>query len=132
MKPVLTALVLIALTAAAAEAMARSARGGGGPRGGGVPRIDVAPSCRAASSSGGGLVQSYDSCLRSEDAARQTLVKQWSGFPPADRASCYTLTTTGTPGTYTELITCLEMKRDVRTLPAADNTAALAGRRRRR
>ena len=55
--------------------------------------------------------------MNSEHAAREILVKQWNSFLAADRGSCYRLTTTGTPGTYTELLTCLEMKRDARKLP---------------
>jgi hypothetical protein len=84
---------------------------------GGVPRIDVGPSCRAAAvvgrSSG---AQDVESCRRSEAAARESLVSQWSSFPAADRTGCYKLTTTGTPGTYSELLTCLEMRRDARNL----------------
>ncbi len=52
--------------------------------------------------------------------ARDILVKEWNNFLPADRTSCYRLTTTGTPGTYTELLTCLEMRRDARALPTVD------------
>jgi hypothetical protein len=62
----------------------------------GVPTIDVGPSCRA--SAAGILKQDIEACRRSEDAARETLVKQWSSFPAGDRANCYRLTTTGTPG----------------------------------
>ena len=69
------------------------------------------------------MQQDYDSCRKSEDSAREALVQQWSTFLPADRGSCFRLTTTGTPGTYTELLTCLEMKRDARKLP--DTTIGL-------
>jgi hypothetical protein len=86
----------------------------------GVPTIDITPSCKAAAKGSAGLQQDYESCRNSEQAAREALVKQWSSFLAADRGSCYRLTTTGTPGTYTELLTCLEMKRDARKLP--DNT----------
>ena len=82
---------------------------------GGVPAIDVGPSCRAAAA-GNKNAQDGESCRRSEMAARESLVNQWSSFPAADRTGCYKLTTTGTPGTYTELLTCLEMRRDARNL----------------
>lgn len=88
----------------------------------GVPKIDVAPSCKAAASGYAGLSQEFESCLRSEESAREILVKGWNGFLAADRNSCYRLTRTGTPGTYTELLTCLEMRRDARALPSADET----------
>lgn len=90
----------------------------------GLPTIDVGPSCRAAAKvSTAGMQQDYESCMNSEQAARDVLARQWSTFLAADRGSCFRLTTTGTPGTYTELLTCLEMKRDARKLP--DNTTAI-------
>jgi hypothetical protein len=73
------------------------------------------------------LTQDFDSCRRSEEAARDVLVKEWSTFSAADRGSCHRLTTIGTPGTYTELLTCLEMKRDARKLP--DTTTVGSGMR---
>jgi hypothetical protein len=83
----------------------------------GVPKINVAPSCKAAAAGYAGLTQEFESCVRSEESAREILVKGWNSFSAADRDSCYRLTTTGTPGTYTELLTCLEMRRDARALP---------------
>ena len=82
----------------------------------GVPTIDIGPSCRASAAGSAGLIQDFDNCRKSEEAAREILLKQWNSFPAADRGSCYQLTTTGTPGTYTELLTCLEMRRDARGL----------------
>jgi hypothetical protein len=93
----------------------------------GVPTIDVGPSCKAAAKGSVGMQQDYDSCLKSEQSARESLVQQWSTFIAADRGSCYRLTTTGTPGTYTEFLTCLEMKRDARKLP--DTTIGLGSGR---
>ena len=86
----------------------------------GVPKINVVPSCKAAASGYAGLSQEFESCLRSEESAREILAKEWNSFLAADRDSCRRLTTTGTPGTYTELLTCLEMRRDARALPTAD------------
>ena len=83
----------------------------------GVPKIDVAPTCRSAAQGSLGMQQDFESCQKSEQGARDVLVQQWASFLAADRGSCYRLTTTGTPGTYTELLTCLEMKRDARKLP---------------
>ena len=83
----------------------------------GVPTINIVPSCKAAAAGYAGIAQEFESCRRSEEAAREILVKEWNGFAAADRTSCYRLTTTGTPGTYTELLTCLEMRRDARALP---------------
>jgi hypothetical protein len=111
MKSLLTVLLFIAsATVAAAQ---------------GVPTIDIGPTCRAAAKGSAGVNQDYDSCRKSEDAARDILVQQWNSYLAADRGSCYRLTTTGTPGTYTELLTCLEMKRDARKLPNDAGTVGL-------
>jgi hypothetical protein len=82
----------------------------------GVPAIDFGPSCRLSAAGKVGLVQTEDNCRKSEEAARDLLIKEWGTFAAGDRIACYRLTTTGTPGTYTELLTCLEMKRDARLL----------------
>jgi hypothetical protein len=97
----------------------------------GVPRINIVPSCKAAAATYVGLPQEFESCRRSEEAAREILVKQWNTFLPGDRTSCHRLTTTGTPGTYTELLTCLEMRRDARALPTAEERRKDAARPRR-
>jgi hypothetical protein len=110
MKSVLAALLLASTGIAVAQ---------------GVPTINIDPSCRAAAKGSAGMQQDYEACRQSENAAREILVKQWSSFLAADRGSCYRLTTTGTPGTYTELLTCLEMKRDARKLPYDDSTVGL-------
>ena len=86
----------------------------------GVPKIDFLPSCRAAAKGSSGFGQTIDSCRSSEEAAREVLLKQWKSFRAGDRDSCYRLTTTGTPGTYTELLTCLEMRRDARALTKSE------------
>jgi hypothetical protein len=82
-----------------------------------VPRLDINASCRAALKAAVGLQQDLNACLSSENAARDQLAKGWSKYPAADRNACLSLTRTGTTGTYTELLTCIEMKRDARQLP---------------
>jgi hypothetical protein len=53
--------------------------------------------------------------MRSESDWRTTLAQEWSGFPAADRSSCLSLSHTGgVGGTYSELLTCLELSRNVR------------------
>src|SRR5215468_118334 len=83
-----------------------------------VPKLNVTPSCRASADGILGVKQDIDSCLQSENDARNQLAKEWNTFAAADRDSCTRLTTLGgTGGTYTELITCLEMKRESSKLP---------------
>jgi hypothetical protein len=88
-----------------------------------VPKLNVTPSCRASADGILGVKQDIDSCLQSENSARDQLAQQWSTFAAPDRDSCTRLTTLGgTGGTYTELITCLEMKREAAKLPKVDST----------
>jgi len=82
-----------------------------------VPTIDVAPGCRAAAAASPGLNQDVGACLKSENNAREQLVQQWSKFPAADRTNCLMLTKIGSNGTYTDLLTCLQIQRDARSLP---------------
>jgi hypothetical protein len=94
-----------------------------------VPKLNFMPSCRQAAEGILGVKGSVDACVRSETEARDQAAKQWSEFSAADRASCTRLTTLGgTGGTYTELLTCLEMKRDAARLPKTDDTVGRVAR----
>jgi hypothetical protein len=55
--------------------------------------------------------ETLERCLETEQRTREQLNKNWSTFPAADRINCVK-TQTFEP-TYTELATCLEMKRDI-------------------
>ena len=79
-----------------------------------VPSWDLTASCRAAGSAGYSQTpdERVKSCLASEQRTREQLNKDWSTFPAADRIGCVK-SLTFSP-TYTELLTCLEMRRDVR------------------
>jgi hypothetical protein len=83
----------------------------------GVPNINVQPSCQAEADGIIGLKQDIDTCLKIESNVRDQLVERWNDFAAADRVSCGHLTTMSGGGTYTELLTCLEMKRDAAKLP---------------
>jgi hypothetical protein len=78
-----------------------------------VPTLDVGPSCRGAAAAGY-INPSRDrvkTCLDSEQHTRDDLAKNWTMFPATDRADCIA-SIIGFEPTYTELATCLEMKRD--------------------
>jgi hypothetical protein len=81
-----------------------------------VQSWDLTASCRAAASAGYSEKPSerVTSCLASEQRTREQLTKNWSTFPAADRIGCVKSLTF--PPTYTELVTCLEMRRDVKNL----------------
>src|SRR5262249_19860546 len=80
----------------------------------GVPSWDLTKSCRAAASIAHGQTSSdrLETCLASEQRTREELDKNWSTFPAADRIACVK-SLTFSP-TYTELATCLEMRRDLK------------------
>jgi hypothetical protein len=87
-----------------------------------VPVLNVQPSCKAAADGIIGLKQDVDTCLKSEQNIHTQLTQQWSEFAAEDRTSCTRLTSMSGGGTYTELLTCLEMKRDARKLPKETGT----------
>jgi hypothetical protein len=82
-----------------------------------VPTYDVRKSCKAD-------VQAYStagtaaSCLADEQNARVTLVSQWTQFAPDSRTRCMQLVGDAAgPQSYVELLTCLQMAKDVKGLP---------------
>jgi hypothetical protein len=93
-----------------------------------VPQFNVEPGCRAAAARA--TTPDYAAvCMRKEQDARRTLMQSWSQFKPAQRAQCVQLTRLGASGTYTELMTCLEMARDAEALrnpPAPATTGGLS------
>jgi hypothetical protein len=96
------------------------------------PTLDVRPVCRGIASQSGdtltaGLMKdSFEECLKSEQDVRDQVKEKWSTFSAADKKHCVALAKTGGESSYTELLTCLEMSRDVRALrqaAAAPSTA---------
>jgi hypothetical protein len=89
-----------------------------------VPQLDVDPVCMGIAEQGGvtfrdpAVPQEKKNCIESEKAVREELVKQWSSFSADDRTHCINETTMGGESSYTELLTCLEMARDVRAMRA--------------
>jgi hypothetical protein len=58
----------------------------------------------------------FSQCMDAEQKDRETLVKEWPNFAADDKRHCTAETTMGGESSYTELVTCLEMARDVRKL----------------
>ncbi len=88
----------------------------------GVPVLNVEQVCEGIAQQGGvtfhdpAIAQEKKNCLESEQATRDELVKQWSSFNAADKISCVNESRMGGESSYTELLTCLEMARDVRAM----------------
>jgi hypothetical protein len=95
-----------------------------------IPVLDVNPVCHGIAMQGEleeGLQQtSFQQCVQSEQATREQLKKEWSTFTTADTSHCVALAKTGGESSYTELITCMEMARDVRQLHADVNKSSSA------
>jgi hypothetical protein len=80
---------------------------------GGVPTLDVRPSCRAAALWDVTTKDAMQSCMADEQNAHDQLVSKWTKFNATDRATCLGTMMEFEP-TYTELLTCLEMGTDAR------------------
>ncbi|MCC7346079.1 MAG: hypothetical protein IT538_01665 [Variibacter sp.] len=81
-----------------------------------VPSFDARPGCNAGADAGITTKPDIEGCVRSEMEARDTLVKEWDDFAVADRTRCVEKTQMGGPPSYIEVLTCLEIARDVRRL----------------
>jgi len=99
-----------------------------------IPTLDVRPVCRGIASQSGdpglgvaGQTETFRQCMESEQAVLDQLRKEWSAFSQADKRHCVTLAKTGGESSNTELMTCLEMARDVRVLRSAAAAATSSG-----
>src|SRR5215469_4205800 len=87
-----------------------------------VPSLNVEQVCDGIAQQGGvsfhdpNIAVEKKNCLDSEHAIRDELTKQWSSFSATDKTACTNEATMGGESSYTELLTCLEMARDVREL----------------
>jgi len=95
-----------------------------------VPTLNVDQVCQGIAQQGGvsfhdtDIAEEKKNCLDSEQATRDELVKQWSSFSPADKTACTNESKMGGESSYTELLTCLEMARDVRNMRNEANAPA--------
>jgi hypothetical protein len=86
------------------------------------PVLNVQPLCRGIISQGDAPLQAgdrsvtMDQCLQAERVDRETMIKEWSQFSAADKKNCVAEATMGGESSYTDLLTCLEMARDVKQM----------------
>jgi hypothetical protein len=97
-----------------------------------IPNLDVRPVCRGIASQSAdplaaGLKATFEECVKSEQGVREQLKQAWPTFSEADKKHCITLAKTGGEASNTELLTCLEMSRDVRALNRSAATTARSG-----
>ena len=99
-----------------------------------VPVFDVKKICAIASAFAG---RDSKSCIKSEEATREQLKKSWGEFSAKDKVGCVATAKIGGSPSYTEVITCLEMNRDLQKLRATssdkpEGDGATESRRKRR
>ena len=77
----------------------------------GVPKFDIARSCKLdlAATAGLSVDQSLKSCINDEKKACQQLGSQWSKFPAPSRVGCTSQESIGGTPSYVSLQTCLQM-----------------------
>jgi len=103
----------------------------------GVPTLNIEQVCEGIAQQGGvtfhdpAIAQEKKNCLESEQSTREELVKQWSSFSVGDKAHCVNEARMGGESSYTELLTCLEMARDVRAMRSEPTNAPGAAKRKR-
>ena len=84
------------------------------------PKLNVAPLCHGITDQStlqlGFRTVTFAACMKAEQEDRQTMIKEWSTFSSNDKQHCIAEATMGGESSYTDLVTCLEMARDVRHL----------------
>jgi hypothetical protein len=88
----------------------------------------VAPLCHGIASQSSleaGLTNTnFEDCMKGEQTDREAMIKEWSTFNSDDKTHCIAETTMGGESSYTDLVTCLEMSRDVRKLRSENNSSS--------
>jgi hypothetical protein len=74
-----------------------------------VPTFDMVRECRFEA----GSMVDFDRCSRDEAIALRQLQQAWTKFADADKRTCVGESTIGGFASYVELLTCLEMARDL-------------------
>jgi hypothetical protein len=84
-----------------------------------VPTVDVQKTCRAAAAAmvslgSPGSTRDEEICAKSENDARERMVKDWSSYEASDRKDC--IQPQGYLPSYIEWLTCIEMNKNVRDM----------------
>ena len=80
-----------------------------------VPVLDISSLCRAQAKAAPDMAES---CLADEKKAREDLVRQWAQFASDSKARCTGIAKSiAGAQSYVELLTCLQIAKDVKSLP---------------
>jgi hypothetical protein len=74
-----------------------------------MPKFDIVRECWFE----GGSTVEFDRCSQNEAAALEQLKANWAQFAGVDKSACLSAATIGGVASYVELLTCLEMVRDL-------------------
>jgi hypothetical protein len=78
-----------------------------------IPKLDVEATCKATVATDKAmkldLPQSFDDCMRDENAAQQQLTTVWLSHPAELRNRCEGEATAGGSDSYVDLLTCMQM-----------------------
>jgi hypothetical protein len=100
------------------------------------PTLNVGPSCDAAARGAIVIGRDKEACMGDENAALDVLKKNWTQYNSADKVQCVGNVRQGGPASYVELLSCLEIMRDAKTIretdPVEQTTPAKPARRSRR
>jgi hypothetical protein len=82
--------------------------------------LDVTTTCNAAAQFSIVIGRDKEACLDDERTAENTLAQNWSKYNADDKTQCVGTVKTGGPGSYVELLSCIEVMRDAKELGAGD------------
>jgi hypothetical protein len=82
----------------------------------GVPKFDIARSCKldVAATAGLSVDQSVKNCMRDERKAQAQLASNWSKFSASNKATCVPQESIGGTPSYVSLQTCLQLSQPAR------------------
>jgi hypothetical protein len=97
------------------------------------PTLNVGPSCDAAARGAIVIGRDKEACMGDENAALDVLKKNWTQYNSSDKVQCVGNVRQGGPASYVELLSCLEIMRDAKTIretdPVEQTTTAKPARR---
>jgi len=83
----------------------------------GVPKFNVEHTCWPAAAAGTLPGRDASACQHDENDARSKLEQDWTHYSTAQRAQCAGFASPDKAPSYVELLTCLEMAKQVQQLP---------------
>jgi len=82
-----------------------------------VPKFNVERTCRPAAAAGILPGRDMSSCQHDENDARARLDQEWTHYSAIQRRQCAGFASLDKAPSYVELLTCLEMAKQVQDLP---------------